>query len=102
MMDLLFFIKTFIFTIAVVLVMQIQVGNKSLETHAVSWVQTSGLSAPLSEVARGGAKLTHDFTHRVSDLIHDNVNKNKKEDSRIKRESSFRWTHSSRDRKSED
>jgi hypothetical protein len=36
----------------------------------------------------------------VTDSIHDHVNKNKKEDSRIKRESSFRWLHNSKDTKS--
>jgi hypothetical protein len=99
MMDILFFVKTFILTIAIVLVMQIQVGDHSLETHAMSWVQTSGAAGPLGEVARGAAKMTHDLSHKVTDLIHDHVTKNKKEDARIKRESSFRWLHNSKDTK---
>jgi len=95
MMDIFFFVKTFILTLAIVLVMQIQVGNRSLETHAISFVQASGLNVPLSEVARGAARVTHDLSHKVTDMIHKNVNKNKKEDVRIKRESSL--LHSSKD-----
>jgi hypothetical protein len=100
MMDFLFFIKTFILTVAIVLVMQIQVGNRSLETHAMSWVQSTATSGPLQGVARGAARVTHDLSHKVTDLIHDHVNKNKREDSRIKRESSL--LHSSKDKKSSD
>ena len=102
MMDFLFFVKTFVLTIAIVLVMQIQVGNRSLETHALGWVQSSDVVGPLQGVARGAAKLTHDFTHKLSDVIHDNVSKNKKEESRLKRESPFHWLHSSKERKDED
>lgn len=100
MMDIFFFIKTFILTIAIVMVMQIPVGNRSLESHAMSWVQTSDIVVPLHEAARGASKMVRDFSHKVTDAIQDNVGKNKKEDSRIKRESSFRWLHSSKDRKS--
>ena len=41
MMDFFFFVKTFVLTIAIVLVMQIQVGQSTLETHAMGWVQSS-------------------------------------------------------------
>jgi hypothetical protein len=98
MMDFLFFVKTFVLTIAIVLVMQIQVGHRSLETHAMGWVQSSGVAIPLAEVARGAARVTHDLSHRVTDMIHTNVNKNKREDARIKRESSL--LHSSKSSKS--
>ena len=100
MMDFFFFLKTFILTVAIVLVMQIQVGNRSIETHAMGWVQSSGVAMPLAEVARGAARVTHDLSHKVTDLIHHNVNKNKKEDTRIKRESSL--LHSSKDNSKDD
>ena len=35
MMDFFFFVKTFILTVAIVLVMQIQVGDRSFESHAM-------------------------------------------------------------------
>ena len=99
MMDFFFFVKTFILTVAIVLVMQIHVGERSLETHAMSWVQSSSVTEPLHGVARGAAKVVHDLSHQVSNIIHDNVNKNKREDSRIRQESSLR-SHSSKDSKS--
>jgi hypothetical protein len=102
MMDFFFFVKTFVLTIAIVLVMQIPVGNSTLETHAMGWVQSSGVGDPLHGVARGAAKMVHDLSHKISDAIHDNVNKNKKEDSRLKRESSFHWLHSSKDTKAKE
>ncbi|MGZ3721928.1 MAG: hypothetical protein ACXVA9_03295 [Bdellovibrionales bacterium] len=102
MMDIFFFIKTFILTIAIVLVMQIQVGDRTLETHAMGWVQGSGVGSPLGDVARGASKMTHDLSRKITESIHNNVSKNKKEDTRIKRESSFRWLHSSKDTKSKE
>lgn len=101
-MDILFFAKTFALTIAIVLVMQIEVGSRSLENHAMSWVQTSSITAPLHGVARGGSRLVRDVSSKVSNAIFDNVDKNKKEDSRLKRESSFRWFHSSKVKKTDD
>lgn len=93
MMDFLFFIKTFILTVAIVLVMQIQVGDRTLETHAMSWVQSSAVVAPLHGVARGAARVIHDISDQTHEFIHNNISKNKKEDARVKRESSFRWSN---------
>jgi hypothetical protein len=97
MMDFLFFVKTLILTLAIVMVMQIQVGQKSLETHAMSFVQSSTVAAPLHGIARGAAQVVHDLSHSVTGFIHHNVNKNKKEDGRLRRESSIRSSHSSKD-----
>ncbi len=79
MMDFLFFIKTFFLTIAIVLVMQIQVGDHSLESHAMGWVQSSAVVAPLNMVAKGAAKLVRDFTQTVSISVKRNSKKTKKE-----------------------
>ena len=95
MMDIFFFIKTFILTIAIVLVMQVQVGDRSIETQAMSWVHSSGVGSPLGDVARGASRMTHDLSRKITGLISNHVEKDKKEDKRIKRESSFRWLHSS-------
>jgi hypothetical protein len=99
MMDILFFVKTFVLTVAIVLLLQTPVGDKSLETHAMTWIQSSAVVAPLHSVARGAAKVVHELSHQVSGYIHDNVNKNKKEDSKVKKESSFHWSHGSKDPK---
>jgi hypothetical protein len=102
MMDFLFFVKTFALTIAIVMVMQIPVGEQSLETHALGWVQHSSVVNPVRAVAHGAAKVVHDLGHKITDAIHDNVSKNKKEDSRLKHDSSFHWLHSFKDKKSDD
>ena len=94
MIDFLFFVKTFILTVAIVLVMQIQVGDHSLENHTMGWVQSSAVAGPLNTVARGAAKLVHDITAKVWQGVHHNVGKNKKEETHGWA-SSFSWTHSS-------
>lgn len=93
MMDFFFFVKTFILTVAVVLVLQIPVGEQSLETHAMGFVQNSALIVPLQTVARGATKMVHDLSHQISNAIHNNYAKTKKEEP-SKKGTSFRWTHS--------
>lgn len=83
MMDFLFFVKTFFLTIAIVLIMQIQVGSTSIENHAMSFVQSSVIVAPLNSVAKGAAKMIRDVTQTVSAQIKKNTKKNKKEESRV-------------------
>lgn len=90
MMDFLFFVKTFALTLVIVLVMQIQVGNKSIENHALGFVQSSTVVSPLNSVAAGGAKLIRDTTRAISASIRGRNNqttKPKKEDGK----SSFKW-----------
>lgn len=96
MIDIMYFVKTLAITVAIVLVMQLQVGNHSIENHTLSFVQSSVMTTPLHSVARGAAKVTHDISHEVANLIHHNVNKNKKDDSRLKSESPFPWNHASK------
>jgi hypothetical protein len=73
MMDIFFFLKTLALTLIVVLLMQIQIGGKTIETRAVGWIQSSMIVSPLQEVAQGGAKLARDLTHKVAQKIHKNV-----------------------------
>ncbi len=94
MMDFLFFVKTFILTVAIVLVMQIQVGDHSLENHAMGWVQSSAITSPLNDAAKGAGKLFHELTAKLHSGVHHNVGKNKKEETHGWA-SSFHWTHSS-------
>ena len=90
MMDFFFFVKTFALTVLIVLLMQIQVGGKSVESHALGWVQSSAVVSPLNSVAGGGAKLVRDVTRAVSASLRGKNNqatKAKKDD----KKSSFRW-----------
>ena len=88
MMDFVFFVKTFILTVAIVLLMQIQVGSNSIENHAMSFVQSSTIVAPLNTVARGGAKIIRDLTQAVSSRVKRNTKKNKKEEAKASPSSS--------------
>ncbi len=100
-MDFLFFVKTFILTVAIVLMMQIQVGTSTLESHAMSWVQSSSVASPLNTVARGAAKLFHDVTAKVWQGVHQNVGKKEKKEAKSFFPS-FSWTHSSKAAPSQD
>lgn len=95
MNDFVFFLKLFGLTIVMVLLMQIQVGEQTIETHAMGWVQTSILVHPLNSVAHGGAKLVRDISHSVHGAIERNTTaKHKKEQEKEqekKGKSPFRW-----------
>ena len=91
MTEIVFFFKLFLLTVAIVLVMQIKVGERSVESHAMGWVQTSALVAPMNSVASGGAKAVRDLTDYVNSSISKNSHKPKKEEK--KSSSSFRWSH---------
>jgi hypothetical protein len=95
MSDFLFFIKLFFLTVAVVLVMQIQIGNRSLESHAIGWVQTSSVTMPLNAAAEGGAKIINDFIQHVHSAIAKNTGREhgqrKKEEKAKAHSSSFHW-----------
>ena len=81
-MDFLFFVKTFFLTIAIVLLMQIQIGRSTIENQAMSFVQNSAIVAPLNNVARGAAKLARDLTNKISAKVKKNTKKNHKEEAR--------------------
>lgn len=52
-----FVLKVFIATVLVVLIMQIKIGEETVENHAHSFLKTSSILEPLNEVAQGGAAL---------------------------------------------
>lgn len=79
MTDVMFFVKSFILTVALVLVMQINLGERSLETHAMSFVQSSAVVAPLNMVAKGAAKMVRDLTQTISISVKRNTKKSKEE-----------------------
>ena len=89
MMDFMFFVKTFLLTIAIVLLMQLQVGSKSIETHAMMFVQSSTIASPLNSVARGAAKMARDLTQKISSRVQSNTKKAKKEEVRSSSHSDY-------------
>ncbi len=91
MIDFMFFVKTFLLTLVVVLAMQVRIGERSVEQHAVSFVQSSAVTMPLNQAAGGAAKLVKDLTQKISNSIHKNVAKKKPEAEDDKKKSTFRW-----------
>lgn len=69
MSEIFFCIKSLVLTVALVLVLQVQVGDRTLENHAMAWVYTSQVTAPLNGVARGAAKLIRDGEVKAREQI---------------------------------
>src|SRR5690606_34334297 len=92
MMDLMFFIKTLVLTLLVVMLLQIEVGGKSLETQAMSFMHDSQVTRPLNDVASGAAELVRDLAKKISSGINSNAEKAKPKVEEAKR-STFRWVH---------
>lgn len=65
MRELLFVVRTFVLTIAIVMVLQIQMGDRTIENHAIQFVQSSRISAPLNMTVKGAAKMMRDLSHYV-------------------------------------
>lgn len=75
MTDMMFFVKTFLLTVVLVLAMQLRVGRHTIEHHAMSFVQSSAIVAPLNGVANGAAKMVRDITDHVSNRVKSNTRK---------------------------
>lgn len=54
-------IRSIIFTILLITLLQIQVGNKTLESHAVLFFKSSSVGEPLNMVVQGGIKLAKEL-----------------------------------------
>lgn len=65
MSELFFCVKTFVLTVAIVLAMQIEIGERTIESHAMIWMHTSAVTAPLNSVARGAAKMFDDLKLKI-------------------------------------
>jgi hypothetical protein len=65
MSELFFCLKTFVLTIAIVLALQLQVGERTLESHAMMFMQSSAVVTPLNNVARGAAKMFEDLKEKA-------------------------------------
>lgn len=69
MSDIFFFVKTFVLTVAIIVLMQIEVGQRSIESHALSWIHTSPIIAPLNGAAKGASKLIRDTYDSIQKKI---------------------------------
>lgn len=82
MMDLFFFLKTLMVTALVILALQLQVGQRSLEQHAMMFVNSSSFTAPLNQAAKGGAKLIRESVAAIHSKISSKESKNPNEEKR--------------------
>jgi hypothetical protein len=67
--ELKFFFKTFAIGLAVILLMQLKVGDYTIEAHAMTFVHSSAVVQPLRAVASGGAKVLRDTDKWVREKI---------------------------------
>ncbi|MES2962370.1 MAG: hypothetical protein V4760_00675 [Bdellovibrionota bacterium] len=54
--DLVFVVKTLVITVALVVLMQIKVGSRTVEQHSLAWIHQSVFVEQLQEVAAGAVK----------------------------------------------
>ena len=52
--DLFFVLKTFIGTFLLVVLLQVKVGQETIEYHVMNWIHDSPMTEPIQEAARGG------------------------------------------------
>lgn len=90
MMDLYFFFKTLILTIALVVVLQIKIGDQTIENQAVSLFRSSGMEAPLLDIAQGGASLARGAISYVQEKVNGKSEK-AKDKSATEKKSGFRF-----------
>ncbi len=57
MADILFVVKSFLATFILVVLMQIQVSNQTIESHMHQWIRSSEAVSSLRGVAQGAAKI---------------------------------------------
>lgn len=63
------FLQTLFFTLIVIVLLQIKIGESTLEQKTIQWYRTSNLVAPIQEVANGGAKLVRDIVNKVASSL---------------------------------
>ena len=69
MFALISLIKTLVLTLAVIVLLQIKIGDATLEQKTMHWFRTSSLTSPVQEVANGGARLVRDLINKGLNLV---------------------------------
>lgn len=69
MADFLFIVKTFLFTLALVVLMQIKVGDQTIEERSHQWIQQSAIHRTLGKVATGAVTAMKDGAHYVKNWV---------------------------------
>lgn len=90
MMDIYFFLKTLILTLALIIVLQLKVGEHTLEDRAVSVFKSSIVEEPLTKIAQGGALLVRRAVFLIQEKINGGEEKKESETS-PKKKSGFKF-----------
>jgi|FLYM01.1.fsa_nt_gi hypothetical protein len=91
MMDLYFFVKTFILTVALVVLLQLKIGSHSLEEQATMLFRGSLIATPLNAIAQGGAQFTRDMISGIQEKI-DGPKKNQPKEASKAKASGFKFS----------
>lgn len=75
MFQLISILKSLAVTIVIVLLLQIKVGNDTLEDRAVFWFRSSPTVQPLQTVVNGGVKFVRNGFHKLTALFDWNPSK---------------------------
>jgi hypothetical protein len=91
MLDFFFFVKTFILTLIVVLVLQVEIGNKTAETYVHDWMVGSVAAGWIGHAARGGSHFLKDAAFKMTQKMHEHIGMKEKKESSETRSSHFHW-----------
>lgn len=72
--EFMFVVKTFIFTLILVVIMQIKIGGFTIEEHSLDWLHESSVVRELQEVAQGAIRASKTGYNAVSSLFSDASN----------------------------
>ena len=91
MVDFFFFVKTLLLTIFVVLLLQIEVGKKTVETHVHDWMAGSVAAGFLGNAAHGGANFLKDASFKITKKIKEHIGMKQRHESPEVKASHFKW-----------
>lgn len=69
-----FVIKSLLFTMLLVVLMQVKVGTASIETHSFRWLQRSSVSQYIQSAAAGGAMALRNLGRSLKESATNTVN----------------------------
>jgi len=67
--DVIFVLKTLVITIALVTLMQIKIGSRTIEQHGLAWMHHSVIVEQLQDVAAGAVKVGQKGATQVKSLV---------------------------------
>lgn len=91
MLDFFFFLKTLFLTFIIVLLLQIEVGKKTVETHVHDWMVGSIAAGFLGNAAHGGAHFIKDATFKMTQKMKEHIGLKHKSENHEIRSSHFHW-----------